>query len=207
MPDKMQTFWNRVSQCITNPFDATNILGLSAEPCLGPMSIYAEQTTLMTAVRIVTAIPENNVVSAMLPQSFPLKREPRLETNRRLAFDMNKGSMRPKVWSSTCTTTFQTRLPVDEIAATPLKVIAEGQRPMRRTRLLQVTSQEAERHFNTKETVRKMMHQKWVDKLYPQYSEYRPLYRGILELHDSPQIRGWMGTSNESEQKLHKRLN
>jgi len=163
----MQTFWNRVSQCITNPFDATNISGQSAELCLGPILIYAEQTSLITAVRIVTAIPENNVVSAMLPQSFPLKRKPRLETNGRPAFDMKKGSMRPKVWSSTCTTSFQTRLPVDEIAATPLKVIAEGQRLMRRTRLLQVTFQEAERHFNTKETVHKMIHQKWVDKLYP----------------------------------------
>jgi len=97
MMNKMQTCWNRVSRWITNSFYTMNISVLLAEACLAPMSIYVEQMRLMTAMRIVTAIPENNVATAMLPQSFPLKRGHRLETNCRAAFDMNKGGMRPKV--------------------------------------------------------------------------------------------------------------
>jgi len=97
MLNKMQTFWNRISRWITNGFCATNISVLSAAVCLAPMSIYAEQMRLMTAMQVVTAIPEKYIATAMLPQSFPLKREPQLETNRRAAFDMNKGGMRTKV--------------------------------------------------------------------------------------------------------------
>jgi len=129
------------------------------------------------ALQIVTANPENNMATVMLQQSFPLKREPRLETNLRAAFDMNKGGMRPKVWSSTTTMTFQTRLPVDKIEARAVRVFPEGQMPMRPSKLLQVTPKDAEGHFNAKEAVRKMMHQTCVEELYPQYYEYRPPYR------------------------------
>ena len=49
--------------------------------------------------------------------------------------------------------------------------------PMRPTRLLQVTLEDDQGHFNTKETVHKMIYQKWVEEPYPQYYEYRPPYR------------------------------
>ena len=177
MLNRMQTFWNWVCRWITNSFYATNILVLSAEGCFAPMSIYAKQMRLMTAMRIVTAIQENNIATAMLPQSFPLKRDHRPEMNRGATFDMNKSGMRPKVWSSTCATTFQTRLPIEEFAARALKMLPVGQMPVRPTRLLQVTPEDAEGHFNVRATVRKIMHQKWVDELYLQYYEYRPPYR------------------------------
>ena len=106
MLNKMQVFWNRVFRWITNGFYATNTSVLSSEACLALMRIYVKQIRLMSTIRIVTAIPKNNVATAMLPQSFPVRSEFRLETNCRMAFNVNKGGMRPKVWTSKCTTTF-----------------------------------------------------------------------------------------------------
>jgi len=54
-----------------NELYAPNILVLLAGACLTPMLIYAEQMRLMLAVRILIAIPKNNVATAMLLQSFP----------------------------------------------------------------------------------------------------------------------------------------
>jgi len=107
MLKKMQAFWNRVMRWITNGFYATNISVLSAEACLAPVAVYAEQVRSMTAVRLATALPENNIATAMFPQSFPIQDEFRVATHRRMAFDLNKGGMRPKTWSSKCTTTAQ----------------------------------------------------------------------------------------------------
>ena len=177
MLNKMQVFWNRVSRWIMNGFYATNICVLSSEACLAPMKVYAKQMKLMSTIRITTAVPENNVAMAMLPQSFLVKSDFRLETNRRAAFNMNRGGMRPKVWTSKCNTTFQVRLPVDEIAARASVIFIDGQVPTRPTRLVRVTPKHAERHFMAKEAVRKLMHQKWVDEPYPHYYEYRPPYR------------------------------
>ena len=126
MMNEMQKFWNRVMRWITNAFYATNISVLSSEACLAPMALYTEQIRLMAAVRIATAIPENNVATAMLPQSFPIKKVFRIATNRRAAFDRNKGGMRPKVWSSKCNTTAQVRLPIDEIAARATEIFPTG---------------------------------------------------------------------------------
>lgn len=132
---------------------------------------------MMAAVRILTAIPENNIVTAMLPQSFPTKRDFRVGTNRREAFDNNKGGMRPKVWSSKCNTKAQVRLPLDEIAARVTEILPVGPIPMRPTRLLRVTSEDAEGHLKDKETVRKRIHKRWQEEPYPPYYEYRPAYR------------------------------
>ena len=120
----------------------------------------------MAAVRIVTAIPENNVATAMLPQSFPSKGDFRIATNRRAAFDRNKGGMRPKVWSSKFNTTVQVRMPIDEIAARAMEIFPTGSIPMRSMRLLRVTPEDAEGHFKAKETQRKNIHKKWQDEPY-----------------------------------------
>ena len=161
---------------IINGFYATNTPVLSSEACLAPMSMYVKQIRLMSTIRIVTAIPENNVATAMLLQSFPVKSGFRLETNRRLAFDMNRGGMRPKVWTSKSTMTFQVRLPVDEIAARASEIFTGGQVLTRPTKLARVTPEDAEGHFKAKEAVRKLIHQKWMDEPYPIYYEYRPPY-------------------------------
>ena len=107
MLKKMQTFWNRVLRWITNTFYATNITVLSGEACLAPIKVYVEQIRLMSAVRITTAIPKNNLATAMLPGGYPITDQYRFPSNRRRAFDSNKGGMRPKTWNSTCTTTAQ----------------------------------------------------------------------------------------------------
>ena len=106
-----------MARWITNAFYATNITVLSSEACLAPMKIYAEQIKLMLAIRVTTVLPENNVVTAMLPPSFLIKSNYKLEMNCKATFDMNKGGIRPKVWTSKCTMTFQVRLPIDKIAA------------------------------------------------------------------------------------------
>jgi len=115
MIDKMQKFWNRVLRWITNAFYATNITVVSAEACLAPIKLYMRQTREMTAVRITTAIPSNNIATAMLLGGYPVVDDYRYPTNRRQAFDNNKGGMRPKVWNSTSTTSAQVRLPIDEV--------------------------------------------------------------------------------------------
>ena len=162
---------------ITNSFFATNTAVLSAEACLAPIEVYAEQIRTMTAIRLATAIPENNIATAMMPQSFPIRRDFRFETNRRLAFDANKGGMRPKVWSSESTTTMQVRLPMDEMAYRARKAIPGDRIPTRPTRLLQVLPEEAARYCEVKEAVRENMHKKWLGVRYPPYYEYRPPYR------------------------------
>jgi len=175
--NKMQKFWNHVIRWITNTFYATIISVLSSEACLAPMALYTEQIRLMAAVRIVTAIPENNVATAMLPQSFPIKGDFRIAMTRRVAFDRNKEGMRPKVWSSKCNTTAQVRLPIDEIAARATEIFPTGPILRQPTRLLRITREDAKGHFKAKVTGRKNIHKKWQDKPYPLYYEYRPPYR------------------------------
>ena len=67
------------------------------EACLAPIEMYTERISNTTAIRLATAIPENNIATAIMPQRFPIWRDFRFGTNCRLAFDANKGGMRPKV--------------------------------------------------------------------------------------------------------------
>jgi len=53
----------------------------------------------------------------MLPGAYPLVEEYRYPTNRRQAFDNNKGGKRPKTWNSTAMTMAQVRLLIDEVGA------------------------------------------------------------------------------------------
>jgi len=130
----------------------------------------------MTAIRLVTAAPENNMATAMLPITFPTNNPFRVVTNRRLAFDTNKGGMRPKTWSSTATTTQQTRQPMDKIAATAVTVFTDLKIPMKPSKLAQVTPEDEESYVKAKEGVRKRIWEKWVKWDYPPYYEYRPIF-------------------------------
>jgi len=94
-----------VARWITNTFYSTNVAVLSVEGCLAPIALYVEQMKKMTAIRLVTAIPNNNIATAMLSITFCVNDDFRLEMNRRQAFDANKGGMRPKTWSLMATTT------------------------------------------------------------------------------------------------------
>ena len=176
MLNKIQMFWNRVSLRITNSFYAKNILALYFEACftLIMIKIYEEQIRLMSAVKFVTTIPENNMATLMLFQSFLHRRDFRLVTNQRLAFELNKGGIRLKVWNSKCTTTFQVRLPVDKIAVNISGIFPKGLILIRLTRLLQVTREDADEHFKVKEHECKLMYLKWTDERYSSYYEYRP---------------------------------
>src|SRR5205807_149661 len=174
---KMQKFWNRVARWVTNAFYATNTIVLSAEACLAPISLYLEQMRKMTVIRLVTALPENNIATAMLPMTFPTKDDFRVETNRRLAFDMNKGGMRPKSWTSNATTTQQVRLPMDQVAAIAATLFPESKIPVKPSRLAQVTPQDAELCAKTKDDLRKNIWTKWVNEDYPEYYRYRPPFR------------------------------
>ena len=177
MIDKMQKFWNRVLRWITNAFYATNITVVSAEACLAPIKLYMRQTREMTAVRITTAIPSNNIATAMLPGGYPVVDDYRYPTNKRQAFDNNKGGMRPKVWNSTSTTSAQVRLPIDEVGAIAASYYTARPFPMKPNRLSMVTEQAAKSWFEAKDAVRKRIRKTWVDWEYPPYYEYRPPYR------------------------------
>ena len=177
MIGKMQTFWNRVLRWITNSFYATNTTVMSAEACLAPIKLYAKQAREMRAVRITTAVPKNNIATAMLPGGYPWVEEYRYPTNRRQAFDNNKEGMRPKTWNSTATTTAQVRLPIDEVGAIAAGNYSARPSPMKPNRLSMVTQQAAKSWFEAKEGIRKKIQKEWVEWEYPPYYEYRPPFR------------------------------
>jgi hypothetical protein len=114
--NKMQRFWNRVLRWITNIFYATNIIVLSAEACLALIKLYLERIQKMTAIRITSAIPENNIATAMLPGGYPLVNPHRYPSNRR-AYSRKEGGTRPRVWNSVAINPTQVRLPIDELGA------------------------------------------------------------------------------------------
>ena len=134
------------------------------------------------------SIPENNVATARLPQSFPIKGDFRVGTNQREAFDKKRESMRPQVGSCKCNMTAQVRLHIDEIAARVMEIFLVGPIPMRPTRLLRVTQEHAEGHFKAKETIWKNINKKWQDELYPPYYDYRPPYRDCWNFMTLPKF-------------------
>jgi len=189
MIGKMQTFWNRVLQWITNSFYATNTTVVSAEACLAPIKLYAKQAREMTAVRITTAVPKNNIATAMLPGGYTLVEEYRYPTNRRQAFDNNKGGMRPKMWNSTATMTAQVRLPIDEVGAITGGNYSARPFPMKPNRLSMVTEQAAKSWFEAKEGIQKKIQKEWVEWEYPPYYEYRPPFRECWYLMTLPKFK------------------
>jgi len=155
MIDKMQMFWNRVLRWITNAFYATNITVVCAEACLALIKLYMRQAREMTAVRITMAIPSNNIATAMLPGGYPVVHDYRYPTNRRQAFDNNKGGICPKVWNSTSTISAQVRLPIDEVGAiaASLYTARPFPGPMKPNRLSMVTEQAAKSWVEAKDAV------------------------------------------------------
>ena len=143
----------------------------------------------MSAVRITTAIPKNNLATAMLPGGYPIMDQYRFPSNRRRAFDSNKGGMRPKTWNSTCTTTAQVRLPIDEIGALAAGVFASRPFPQKPTTLSMVSEEAAKAYLEAKEKVRKDQFRIWKEWDYPPYYEYRPPYRTCWNFMVFPKFR------------------
>jgi len=121
----------------------------------------------MTAVRITTSIPSNNIATAMLPGSYPVVDDYRYQTNRRQAFDNNKGGIRQKVWNSTSTTSGPVRLPIDEVGAIAASLYTARPFPMQPNRLSMVTEQGAKSWVEAKDAVQKRIQKTWVDWEYP----------------------------------------
>jgi len=115
MRNKMETFMNRVRRWITNCFYSTNTIVLSAQACLMPTDLYLEQISDMATIRWATALPDNNIATALFPPGFQLRDSLRFPSNRRAAFS-KAGGMKPKTWDSTSFTSVQRVLPIDDIA-------------------------------------------------------------------------------------------
>jgi len=144
---------------------------------LAPIKLYAKQVREMTAVRITMVVPRNNIAAAMLPEGYPLVEEYRYPTNRRQAFDNNKGGMTLKKWNSTATTTAQVRLPIMEVGAITAGNYTVRPFSMKPNRLTIVTEQAAKSWVEAKEVIRKKIQKEWVEWEYPPYYEYRPPFR------------------------------
>jgi len=69
----------------------------------------------MAAIRWSTALPDNNIATALFPLGFPLHDSCHLPFNRRAAFSKARG-MKPKTWDSTSYTSVQRILPIDDVA-------------------------------------------------------------------------------------------
>ena len=81
MKHKMEVLLNRVKRWITNCFYSTNTNVLSAEACIMPVDLYLEQMRDMAAIRWSTALPDNNIATALFPPGFPLHNSFRLPSN------------------------------------------------------------------------------------------------------------------------------
>jgi len=112
---KMEVLLNRLKRWIMNCFYSTNTNILSAEACIMPVDLYLEQRRDMAAIRWLTALPDNNIATALFPPDFPLHDRFRLSSNRRAAFT-RAGGMKPKTWYSTSYTSVQRILPLDKVA-------------------------------------------------------------------------------------------
>ena len=86
MRNKMETFLNRVRRWITNCFYSTNTIVLSPDACLMSTDLYLEQIRDMATIRWATALPDNNIATALFPPGFPLHDSFRFPSNRRAAF-------------------------------------------------------------------------------------------------------------------------
>jgi len=80
-----------------------------------PVDLYLEQICEMAAIRWSTALPDNNIATALFLLGFPPHDSFRLPSNRRAAFS-KAGGMKPKTWDSTSYTSVQTILPIDDVA-------------------------------------------------------------------------------------------
>jgi len=92
-------------------------------------------------------------------------------------------------WSSTATTTQQTRLPMDEVAATAVAVFPDLKVPTKPSKLAQVTLEDAEAYVKAKERVRKMIWNKWAEWDCRPYYEYRPIFRDCWSFMTLPKFQ------------------
>ena len=112
---KIEVLLNCVTSWITNCFFSMNAKVLSTEAYIIPIDLYLEQICDMATIRWLTALPDNNIVTALFERSFPLYDSFRLPFNRMAAFS-KAGGMKPKRWDSTSYTSVQRILPIDNMA-------------------------------------------------------------------------------------------
>jgi hypothetical protein len=73
MKRKMEMFMNRARRWIINCFYTINTEVLSVEACLMQIELLLKQIRKMTAIRFTTAMADNNIVTAMLLEGFPIR--------------------------------------------------------------------------------------------------------------------------------------
>jgi len=79
------------------------------------VDLYLKQIHNMAAIQWSTALPDNNLATALFPPGFPLHDSFCLPSNRRAAFS-KAGGMKPKTWDSISYTSVQRILPIDDVA-------------------------------------------------------------------------------------------
>jgi len=176
MRHKMEVQLNRVKWWITNCFYSTNTNVLSAEACIMPVDLYLEQIRDMAAIRWSTALPNNNIATALFPAGFLLHDSFRLPSNRRAAFS-KAGGMKPKTCDSTSCTSVQRILPIDDVARRARLLFSKWPVPRKPNIWSPPDPNECEYYENTLKQVREHIHLKWKLLNYPEYYGYRPAFR------------------------------
>jgi len=115
MKHKMEVLLNEVQGLVTNCCYSTNTNVLSAAACKMPVGLYLEQIRDMAAIRWATALPDNNIATALLPPGFPLHNSFRLLCNRRAAASKARG-IKLKTWDSTSYRLVRRILPMGDVA-------------------------------------------------------------------------------------------
>jgi len=54
---------------------ARNVTILASEACLAIITVYTEHISTMSAIWLAKAVYKDAIATALLPQSFPLRRE------------------------------------------------------------------------------------------------------------------------------------
>jgi len=141
-----------------------------------PVDLYLEQIRDMAAIRWSTALPDNNIATALFPLGFSLHDSFRLPSNRRAAFS-KAGGMKPKMWDSTSYTSVQRILPIDDVARRARPLFSKWHVPRKPNIWSLPDPDECEYYDDTLKQVREHVHQKWKLLNYPEYYSYRPTFR------------------------------
>ena len=172
----LKTFMNWVRRWITNCFYSTNTIVEWVEPCLMPTDLYLEQIIDMATIGWATALPDNNIATALFPPGFPLNDSFRFPSNRRADFS-KAGSMKPKTWDSTSFTSVQRVLPIDDIARRASLIFKKWPVPRKPNIWSPPSGEECRYYDDTINTVTESIYEKWKLRNYPDYCGYRPPFR------------------------------
>ena len=129
----------------------------------------------MATVRWASALPTNNIATALMPLGVSLSENYRFPSNRRLAF-VRPGGLKPNTWNSDSYTSVQKLLPMDMIARRARILFPKWPFSHKPNVWSYAKIEEYKYYEDTINHIRKAIYHKWTQQDYPVYYGYRPPY-------------------------------